>query len=91
MKINRAIRHVEAQDIQNFHQWRPSSESLSDLFRLFLALKLEAMPDQSSVPLLDDGDIESKPVKIVDAKITIASEETPSNTQAFWLLIWMAK
>jgi hypothetical protein len=49
------------------------------------------MPDQSSVPLLDDGDIESKPVKVLEAKIATAAEETPFNTQAFWLLVWMAK
>lgn len=49
------------------------------------------MSDQSSVPLLDDGDIESKPVKVLETKIATAAEETPFNTQAFWLLVWMAK
>lgn len=49
------------------------------------------MLDQSSVPLLDDGDIESKPAKVLETKIATAAEETPFNTQAFWLLVWMAK
>ena len=47
--------------------------------------------EQSSVPLLDEGDIESKLVKVAETKIATAAEETSFNTQAFWLLVWMTK
>ena len=47
--------------------------------------------DQSSTPLLDEGDIENKLTKAADTKIVIVAEETSFNTQAFWLLVWMTK
>ena len=50
------------------------------------------MHDQSKLPLLDDNDLESNKKKDGEINaITVSSDDAPINTQAFWLLIWMAK
>ena len=49
------------------------------------------MHDQSKLPLLDDNDLESNKKKDGATNVVVSSEDAPINTQAFWLLIWMAK
>jgi hypothetical protein len=49
------------------------------------------MHDQSKLPLLDVNDLESNKKTDVEVNAIVSSEDAPINTQAFWLLIWMAK
>ena len=61
------------------------------LQRSALSVKAFKMHDQSKVPLLDSNDLESNKKKDSEINVTVSSEDAPINTQAFWLLIWMAK
>ena len=49
------------------------------------------MHDQSKLPLLDVNDLESNKKTDVEINAIVSTEDAPINTQAFWLLIWMAK